>query len=301
MRGSINYQIQQVYAQINEINTSKHTAKELAVKEGNTTKHEIGKQMGIHSYATADAYRDVWRDFLKETKENFGVKNIENITGQHIQSYLESKIEKEIAHSTFMQYSAALEKLEVALNRYAEDKDTGKEYNFSENIANVREIAHQELSRFDDSRAYQDPEKLISNIQDERFKLAATLQYQSGLRLKELGELREKDGQFKVLGKGGKIREVNIKENLKEQVREYLKQNNFKFTETEKNQYRETLKQSALNTNQRYTGTHGLRWNYAQERFNNLQEQGKSYNESLVKVSQELGHERADITEHYLK
>ena len=54
-------------------------------------------------------------------------------------------------------------------------------------------------------------------------------------------------------------------------------------------------------TRQPYQGSHGLRWSYAQERHNEVQQHGYTYEQSLSIVSQELGHERADITEHYLR
>lgn len=239
---------------------------------------------------------------LSFAKENFGVKDIENLTGQHIQSYLETKIEMGVKHSTFMQYASAVEKLQVALNAYANNHNTGKEYNFSDNIKEVREIAHKELERFTGSRAYENPKELINNIQTESFKLASTLQYEAGLRLKELAEIKSiKNNCIEVLGKGGKIREVEISNQLANELKEYLKSNDFKWSDAEKNAYREELQRASEMSGQSYNGSHGLRWNYAQEKMQALQQEGKSYEQSLIEVSQSMGHERADITEHYLK
>ena len=44
-----------------------------------------------------------------------------------------------------------------------------------------------------------------------------------------------------------------------------------------------------------------VRWNFAHERFYNLMENGYTYEQALAQVSKELGHERADITKHYLR
>lgn len=304
MRGSIVYQVQQVFAEVNSIGESKHEAKEYAVENGANTKHEIAKQMGIHSYSTADAYRDIWKDALNFAKENFSVKDIEKLNGEHIKAYLEQKIQNNVAHSTFMQYASALEKLEVALNRYAENHNTGKEYEFANSISEVRELAHQELERFDNSRAYENPQELIKSIQNENYNLAATIQYEAGLRLSELGTIKNlntENKSFEVQGKGGKIRVCEVSEKTFGRLENYLKNNDFRWDKSTKDEYRETLKEASLKTGQEYNGSHGLRWNYAQERFAELQENGKSYNESLIQVSSELGHERADITEHYLK
>ena len=49
------------------------------------------------------------------------------------------------------------------------------------------------------------------------------------------------------------------------------------------------------------TGGHGLRHSYAQERIEDLQQDGHTYDSALGLVSQEMGHFRADITEVYLR
>jgi len=64
--------------------------------------------------------------------------------------------------------------------------------------------------------------------------------------------------------------------------------------------YRQPLKTAAHASAQFYNGSHGLRWNFAQQRFAELQAAGKSYEKSLGAVSAELGHNRIEITTHYL-
>ena len=49
------------------------------------------------------------------------------------------------------------------------------------------------------------------------------------------------------------------------------------------------------------TGGHGLRHSYAQERIEDLQRDGHTYDSALGLVSQEMGHFRGDITEVYLR
>jgi len=67
------------------------------------------------------------------------------------------------------------------------------------------------------------------------------------------------------------------------------------------NEYRKALKKAAKSTGQKYNATHGLRWNYAQERFFKIQViGGLSYYQALQDVSWAMKHERADISEHYL-
>ena len=66
--------------------------------------------------------------------------------------------------------------------------------------------------------------------------------------------------------------------------------------------YRETLKVATAQSNYPYTGSHGLRWNFARDRFKKIQIKGSvSYEKALSIVSHEMFHQRPDITEHYLK
>jgi hypothetical protein len=56
MRGSVVYQVQKVFQAVNAIGISKHAAKEVARAEGALTWHQVGKELGVYSYSTADAY-----------------------------------------------------------------------------------------------------------------------------------------------------------------------------------------------------------------------------------------------------
>ena len=70
----------------------------------------------------------------------------------------------------------------------------------------------------------------------------------------------------------------------------------------DKDAYRADLKAASEKSGQEYTGSHGLGWNFAQKRFNELQEnENLTYKQALKQVSEEMGHHRADITEHYLR
>ncbi len=305
MRGNINYQVHEVFKQIICFGESKHQAKELARANGAKTWHEVGKQINVYSYKSADQYRDIAKELMSYAKKEFNVQDIEKISSEHIQSYLESKIADGIKYSTFQKYAAALEKLEVALNKYAQDRQTNNKYNFD--IKAVRKQASEVLEKTQVTRAYENPKSLIENIPNGDYKIIAQAQYEGGFRVSELNRMSQKnfigDNMFFVIsGKGGKDREVALSRETYNSLKALLDKagsdNKFKF---DMDKYRETLKEAAARTNQEYTGSHGLRWNFAQEKFMYLQKQGKTYEESLQTVSNLLGHERPDITEHYLR
>ena len=66
---------------------------------------------------------------------------------------------------------------------------------------------------------------------------------------------------------------------------------------------REALKTAVEATGQEYEGhgAHGLRWCFAAERMDELQGHGMSRDQALAEVSSEMGHNRPEITEHYLR
>lgn len=312
MRGSTVFQVQQVFQAVNDIGSSKHEAKAEARAEGAITWHFVGKGLGVYSYSTADAYRDVWRACLDYAKKTAGIKNIEKLSGEAVRAFLTSKVDQGVAHATFGQYAAACEKLEVALNRYAEKHGTGLEYAFSKSIQGARDVAVN-LERFEGSRAYVSPDQLVAAVKNGQHNLVASIQREGGCRISEANHISreqlrglKKDprtGELKgwvfVEGKGGKEREIAISpETYARLVTTVSRGQRFEF---DKNAYRADLKTAAVKTGQDYEGSHGLRWSWAQERNHKLQHLGMTYDQTLSQISQEMGHERGDITEHYLK
>ena len=319
MRGSIKWQVQELFFKsgINSIGESKHKAKEIARNEHNAkTWHEIGKKVGIHSYATADAYRDVWKQIGNYAKTEFKVRDMEKLNGSHIQSFLESKTSENVAHATFMQYAAAAEKLESALNGFAKFKGSNNNYDFSEPLKMARKDAHVFLSKFEETRAYDRPKELVANIGPERHALAAKIQLEGGGRVSEVNHLKWSDlkgmtadpvtntqkGEIRIeKGKGGKSRNILVQPSTYNELRKVIADSPNRMFKFSKNDYRKSLENGSKATNQEYNGSHGLRWNFAQFRFQEVQRHGLTYDQALTCVSQEMGHERADITEHYLK
>lgn len=314
MRGSINYQVHQIFDVLNRIGQSKHRAKEEARSAGARTWAEVGAKIGVFSYATADAYRDVWKHLFEHAKSEYGVKDIERIENQHVVSFLERKVDEGVARASFDQYAAACAKLEQALTTYAEQNETGREYDFD--LKAVRKVGAKELGgRSKVSRAYAAPDRLVAAVQGSNFYLASLLQRNGGARVKEISEIRQnqlkgiwKDSQtsnekgwFEVVGKGGKKRLVGVSPEIYRQLSTKIAGADDGRFEITGDNYRYALKRAAAQTRQDYEGTHGLRWSWAQERHAKLQERGLTYEQALSQVSREMGHERGDITEHYLK
>lgn len=302
MRGSPKYQISQIYNEsgIKQIGQSKHEAKAAAREAGAKTWAQIGQKVGIHSYKTADAYRETWKRCFEHARTESGLKDITKMEGRHVESYLKSVADSGCSHATFNQYAAALGKLDQALNLYSEKHDLGRTYDLAQGVSSAREFGTN-LQRFEGSRAYDRPADLVHAVADGKHQLAAQIQHETGVRINEVGHIRAdqlRGTQLDVQGKGGKDLTKALTQETAAQLRDELRSGDFKI---DKDDYRADLQAAADATGQDYTGSHGLRWNYAQEQIESRCSEGTPYYQALGEVSREMGHERPDITEHYLR
>ena len=324
MRGSVSWQVTEVFKSIQHFGTSRHNAKEQAIShlkasDQSTSRHNIGKNTGIYSFKTAHDYKAIACQAFKFARSEHDVKSITLLRGEHIQSFLESKISNNAINLTsYRTYAAALQKFEQALNRYAEQGHTGEVYAFSESIKNTQEDAGAILKTGGESRAYSHPRALIEKIEMADFRLAATIQYEGGNRVREVGHIREHQlGGIETLRdrgevgridltrgntKGGKERSVYVSKETYSALKARIEADkNKEFRVVDQDRYRDVLKKAATDSGQKYNGSHGLRWNYAQESMDRYQKRGASYEQALSSVSKDMGHVRPDITEHYLK
>lgn len=307
---------------------------------------------------TIEKYRDIWNAIGEYAKQEFGLKDLQNLTAEHIQAYMEQKVDDQVSEQYLEFTSSLIGKLEIALTKlnaqfflanahYAATLNRTYDFSIRKSILGNARKNHLVIERSDDPeycRAYDNPQALIAAIQNPLFKLAATIQLESGARLegvkridntliikqKKLNENTLSDcieytlidegycevpqlqgteydalsaaqkGRMFDVEKGGKPGILLLSIQTYDQLKAYLLQNHyFKIDIT---QYREALKDAALMTQQPYQGTHGLRWNFAQERFYTIQAiGGLTYEQALQQVSWEMKHERASVTEHYLR
>jgi len=313
MHGNVNYQVQAVFASVREIGESKHAAKEEARANGAGNWHELGKQMGVHDFNTLDSYRDVSKQMFTWVKSEFGTRDLTKVESYQVAAWLGYKMENGInERASFDKYASALEKLEVAINQYNSDKGIADRF-----VLDLKEIrataAHTLGQRSTDSRAYARPQELADAVSG-KYNLLASMIHESGARINEAHHIREHQlrdlkpdpvtGQLKgwieVRGKGGKIREVGMTPKTYDRLVKAIAAGGG-LAHTNKGNYREALQKAAMKkTDQRYEGPHGQRWSWAQARHDELQRNGMSYLASLTIVSKEMGHERSDITCHYL-
>lgn len=272
-----------------------------AKKSGqNLTQHQLAKHMGVYSVATKVRYRHAFTQFFEYIRETYNIRSTKTITPAHVQEYLELKIAQGARRQTLYTYASAMEKLEVALNRR-----TNAGYNWKDAIAESRKHARDVLDNDVKSRSYKRPEALINKVENATYQIAAKLQLEGGARISEISELTERnistDEKSFILTntKGGRQRPMVVSKELTETVTEIIRETGqFMFNRAD---YARELRIAAGRSGQGWNGSHGLRWNYAQRTFVELQKSGTSYDDALLHVARCLGHSRPGITLRYLQ
>jgi hypothetical protein len=268
----------------------------------------------VASYKTMESYRNIWNNFFNYLKEHWKIRDFEKIESQHIEAYMDYKIEYYPSKQYLEKISAALGKLEIALKNFSRNiHGIEKEYDFSIRqviLDNARDLKYV-VNNYH-NRAYSNPELLIENIQDDYHRLAAIVQYEGGARIEGVALIKPEQlmgtkidsitnkevGVIVTKEKGGKVGEVLISKNTYENFESYFFFHSvFKIN---RQAYYKDLKQAAIASNETPEASHGLRWNFAKRRMFEYGKAGYSYDDCLQQVSYEMKHNRAYITKHYL-
>jgi len=314
MRGSVNFQVNKLFVDsgIFKPGCSKHAAK-ISARHSihKQTPQNIAKHTDIYAYKTGSDYKDEWHRLGRFAKYEYGIKDVTRLEARHVQGYLEKRIEDVTRYSSWKKIVSQVNKLENALNKY-----TGKEYCFRPAADKVRELAKQKLDTTGPKvKGYENPEKVIQNIVNDNFRLAAKIQLQGGCRREEVSKFKpdqlkgvkkdvatgEKRGFVELKDtKGGKARDIHLSPRTYREL-EYQTTQDKKF-EIQPASYGRAVALAARAAGEENRGTHDLRYNYAVARYNEIIEKGNmTHEQSLQFVSWEMGHERASITFHYLR
>ena len=304
MRGSVYYQSFQLAKQIFEAG---------AKKEDRTNPNHEHYQK-VASFKTMESYRNIWNNFFNYLKEHWNIKDFEKIESEHIQAYMEYKVEYYPSKQYLEKISASLGKLEIALKLFSKNiSKHEKDYDFSirqtilDNARDLKLVANNYHNR-----AYSNPELLISNLKNPLHKIAAKIQYESGARIEGVALIKSeqligvkidfitksKKKAIFTKEKGGKEGNVLVSCDTYEELEKViLRDGKFKI---KRQDYYNDLKQAATASNETPEASHGLRWNFAKRRMFEYGKAGYSYEDCLQQVSYEMKHNRASITQHYL-
>ncbi|MFK5937907.1 MAG: hypothetical protein QM497_05850 [Sulfurimonas sp.] len=270
----------------------------------------------VASFNTMNTYRSVWNNFFNYLREHWKLKNCEFITEEHIEAYFEYKIEYYPSKQYAEKISAALGKLEIALNKYsAKMYRTPTIYNF--------QIRQKILTKARDfklvannyaNRTYQNPLLIIKNLPKYEYQLAAKIQLEGGARVEGVGLIKREQlhgvrvdkiskiqkGVIETKEKGGKVGDILISQETYQEMEKYFIDSNISIFKIKYQDYANDIKDACALADENSKGSHGFRWTFARNRVREYQKHGYTYEQALQGVSWEMKHFRASITEHYL-
>ena len=276
--GSINFQVSNIIKAHNGISKSK-----LETRNESKLKGENNQKVSdlFHSYKSLDNARNDLTNLAKFAKENHNIKDMSKIDINIVKDWINSK---DVVYRTASNYLSELNKVS---EHFSFDRNEIKELrsDLKNNLEKTGAFAQQ-------TRSYKNLDKIILN--DPKSQLAFELQRDLGLRVKEAThinlERQLNDNILTITQKGGKLTQKEISPTLVSKIKENAAQGIYSVNSRT---YTRNLKIAIEKSGQKWTGTHGMRHSYAQSQL----EAGKT----KLEVSQEMGHNREEITDTYLR
>lgn len=324
MKGSANYQVNRIVHQsrIFAPGTSKHQAKEEAYLELKAagipqTSQNIASKINLHSLRYGKDCPNTWKAFTRHAFKAYGVRDVMKLNAGHISRYMEERIsDPKLTYDSWRTYAAHLGKFEKALNDFAEAKGFGNRFEgFRESLNDLRSVAKGMMATSERvDGGFVESREVIAELRNEDHKLASEFQLESGARLHEavdihkdqLGGLGTDPHTGKKVGKvhlentkGGKPRDVTVSPELYSRIEERLERKEKPFS-IGLSSYRSGVSRAAERAGEPLKGTHNFRYVFAQQRYMELTREGMVHEVAIQEISFEMGHERADITLHYL-
>jgi len=304
MRGSIYYQSAQLAKAVFQAGAKKD--------ERMNPEHDYFEK--VSSYRTMEAYRDIWNNIFKYVKGTFNISDMNEIYPQHIEAYMEWKIQCGVSKQYLEQISSAIGKLAIA--RQHLNKQSGEKPLSLANLSIRQEVLDlaREYDRVKDGyhdRAYKDPEAIIKKLPYD-FALASSIALESGARLEAVTLIKDPQiigprvadfGKKHIMAietkeKGGKVGEVYCTLETGKKLKKYMvKHREFKV---DRDKLLGAIRKACKELGVESEGMHGFRWTFAKRRYLEYQRAGYTTEQTLQAVSSEMKHNRASITKHYL-
>lgn len=297
---SVERQITEMMECYREIDTDykKLDAQNAARENGAKTSHEIAGSVKITQSETYTKYKGIYEQLGHFCRaEGYGNNLMNAINPESVQRFLDMKLDLGRADNTMQGICSAINKLDDIMNA-----NDGGNRDFSAIVQDCRDYSRCNSPHLDtEIRRYDNMEAVIDAIKDDKCKLAAEIQYETGLRFCDIKFFRlNGDGTIDVHSKAGRrVPDFAIPEKLYNRLEVYAAGRD-KFSLVSYNHYYYELKKACNAVGEHYTGTHSYRHTYANESYWRHRDEGMTHDQARAAVSKELFHERLDIVDRYI-
>lgn len=254
--------------------------------------------------------------------------SVQNAMAEYLEDRLAHYVARKRSRQTMETLLSALGKFEYAVNRFIEQHGLEVPPLDTESLRREFYLRSRKLLRKSSkvfaNRAYPDPVRLIKAIHDGTYQLQASLQYEGGLRAEGVGAPSNRrvknpltseglhgNGSDPVTGasmgivasleKGGKETEHYVSVETYRRLEEYIRMHG--KLESDYADYVEAINRAARETGQYAPGrgSHGLKHNFAQERYLECINHGLTHEQALQQTSLETSHFRLRETLTYTR
>lgn len=280
--------INQIMSQANGIGSSKSEAKQQSALLGQNGQKVSSK---AHSIKSLQNLRSITTQYINHIKEKHGNRIVKHINNETIKDFINHKLEQGNSQGTINTYISTLAKLSDNLNQLNLNTTSRTEITAYRNElkANGNDLQKNHINR-----AYNNPQAVVSEMRDSPYFLSAQLAYEVGLRADDAIHSDKwtlnSDNTLYIKGSKNGINYTTgvLSNETIQKVRDAM-ESGYKGNYGE---FNESLKEATLNCGENWTGIHGLRYSFAQER--------QSEGISKSQLSLFMGHSREEIVDIYL-
>ena len=254
--------------------------------------------------------------------------SVHRAMAKYLEERITNYVERKRSRQTMETLLSGLGKFEYAVNNYIQQHGIEVSHLETETLRREFYARSKKLlrksSKVFDNRAYPDPIRIIGAIHDGTYQLQASLQFEGGMRAEGVGapsNRRMKNpltskglrgiGRDPVTGldvgvvatveKGGKETEHYVSVKTYQRLEEYIRIHG--KLESDYADYVEAINFAARDTGQYASGrgSHGLKHNFAQERYLECINHGMTHEQALQQTSLETSHFRLRETLTYTR
>ena len=267
------------------------------------------------SYRTKERYYEAMKRFCRFLANEYRLQKLANLSGKHLTAY--------VLYLQGQGKSASTIKTDLAAIRFFHDKMTQAKYQLPSNDELTVELERRRFGNLDRTWSSVEFNRfLIACMNDDRedYAAIACLSWYAGLRIHEcfridtaIAEQALREDAITIKGKGGKVRTVPINSSIRIELKKLLTitpRGHKLFvpdgvrTDIAIQRFQQYLCRVRPRIQDegstRPMTHHGLRHSYAVRTYQALTKENASPLQASLRVSQLLGHERADVTRVYL-
>ncbi|MFL1707531.1 hypothetical protein ACHJH3_11140 [Campylobacter sp. MOP7] len=292
-RSSGKFIISRLMQKLDGIGVSKSASRAASTIKGQNG-HNISTQ--AHSIKSIQNARTVATQYVQYLQENYGKKIYSRINSDTVREFLKFKA-TQVSGGTLNTYISTMAKISDGFNGLGiENIDRARITDLRSELKN--EGINLKKNRHDRSYSAKEIQNMREYMQVTPYLLSFDLQIEAGLRADDAINsdkwVINNDNTITVEGSKNGLNYTTrvLPSSIINRATE-AKKSGFKANYSD---YRTQLKQAGA-----HKGSHGLRYSFAQNRYEELKQEGYTNLEARAQVSIEMGHSRDEITLHYLK